>query len=139
MPYFTCSFSANSCRSSVKRFFLISIITLVWRSGAFYCGFVMASPAQLQPVLTVDMSSSLYLLTSLTCFLAQVNEMFPSYTKLQGVVCIIITFYLMYNCEPASSLLCCWARLPLQLRQPGVAAHLPACHSLMLACCCIVP
>ncbi|PRW21106.1 flagellar associated membrane [Chlorella sorokiniana] len=41
-------------RSSVKRFFLISIITLI-------------------------------------------NEMFPSYTKLQGVVCIIICFYLMYN------------------------------------------
>ncbi|KAI7846027.1 hypothetical protein COHA_000564 [Chlorella ohadii] len=52
--YFTCSLSANTYRSSVKRFFLISIITLV-------------------------------------------NEMFPSYTKLQGVVCIIITFYLMYN------------------------------------------
>ncbi|PSC71757.1 flagellar associated membrane [Micractinium conductrix] len=41
-------------RSAVKRFALISIITLV-------------------------------------------NEIFPSYTQIQGVVCLIITFYLMYN------------------------------------------
>lgn len=38
----------------------------------------------------------------------QVNEILPSYTQTQGVVCILITGYLLYNCEDAPAAAGSW-------------------------------